>query len=107
MSMFGTRLELAALDVEAHVQSTLVALMTAFIAMVLGLVAFTFIGIALVVLFWDTHRIAAAAVVTGSYVALAAFLALRASSLWKQRPPAFAATMRELELDAQAFRGRT
>jgi uncharacterized membrane protein YqjE len=106
MSMFGTRLELAAIDVEAHVQSTLVALMTAFVAIVLALVAFAFVGIAVVVLFWDTHRVAAAASVTGGYVALAAFMALRASALWNGRPAAFAATMQQFELDAQAFRGR-
>ena len=107
MSMFGTRLELAALDVEAHVQATLVVMMTAFIAVVLGLIAFTFVGVAVIVFFWDTHRIAAAGGVTFAYTTLAALTVMRARSGWRNRPAAFAATVRELELDAQAFRGRT
>jgi uncharacterized membrane protein YqjE len=106
VSMFGARLELASIDVEAHLQATLAVLMTAFVAVVLGLVAFTFIGIAVIVFFWETHRIAAAACVTGAYVALALLMALRARSGWSNRPAAFAATIAELERDADAFRGR-
>jgi uncharacterized membrane protein YqjE len=107
LSMFHTRLELAAADVESHVQATLIALMTAFAAVVLGLIAFAFIGIAVIVFFWETHRIAAAAGVMCAYGTFAATLALRARTGWRTRPPAFAATIRELELDAEAFRGRS
>jgi uncharacterized membrane protein YqjE len=106
-SMLGTRLELAAFDVESHVQATLVALVTAFAAVVLGLIAFAFIGVAVIVFFWDTHRVAAAALVMLAYVALASMLAIRARSGWKRRPAALAATMHELELDARAFRSRS
>jgi uncharacterized membrane protein YqjE len=106
-SMLGTRLELAAIDVESHVQATLIALVTAFAAVVLGLIAFAFIGVAVIVFFWDTHRVAAAALVMLAYVALAALLAIRARSGWKRRPAALAATMHELELDARAFRSRS
>ena len=106
-SMLGTRLELAAIDVESHVQATFVALMTAFVAVVLGLIAFAFIGIAVIVFFWETHRVTAAAGVMLAYVALAAVLSFRARSGWKTRPAAFAATLRELELDAKAFRSRS
>lgn len=106
MSMLGTRLELAAMDVESHVQATLVALMTAFVAVVLGLVAFAFIGIGVIVFFWETHRFMATTGVMVAYIALAATLASLAISKWKARPAAFAATMREIELDREAFRGR-
>jgi uncharacterized membrane protein YqjE len=106
LSMFHTRLELAAVDVESHVQATLLALMTAFVAVVLGLMAFAFIGIAVIVFFWETQRIAAAAGVMFTYAALAAVLASRARARWRTRPSAFEATVRELELDAEAFRGR-
>ena len=104
MSMLGTRLELAALDVEAHVQATLVVLMTSFVAVVLGLIAVTFTGIAVIVFFWDTHRVAAASCVTLGFIALAMLMALWARSSWHRRPAAFSATVHELQLDAQAFR---
>jgi uncharacterized membrane protein YqjE len=107
MSMLSTRLELAAIDIEDHAQATLVALATAFVAVVLGLIAFVFVGIAVITYFWDTHRIAAATGVTLGYVMLAAFVALQSRARWRARPAAFAGTLRELELDAQAFRGRS
>lgn len=106
MSMVGTRLELAAIDLESNVQATFAALMTAFVAVVLGLIAFAFIGIVVIVFYWETHRIAAAAGVMLAYAVIAAILAFRARSAWRTRPAALAATMHELELDAQALKGR-
>ena len=103
MSMISTRLELAAIDVENHAQATLAALLTAFVAVVLGLIAFSFVGVAVIVVFWDTHRIAAATGVTLCYAMLAAFVALRARACWYSRPAAFAGTLHELELDGEAF----
>jgi uncharacterized membrane protein YqjE len=104
LSMISTRVELAAIDVEAHLQATLVAMLTTFIAVVLALVAFIFIGVVVIVVFWDTYRLAAALSVLAAYGALALFIALRARSAWNTRPAAFAATLRELELDRSAFR---
>jgi uncharacterized membrane protein YqjE len=96
VSMIGTRLELAALDMEANIQLTLVALITAFIAVVFGLIAFAFIGVAVIVLFWETHRIPAAAAVMLAYSVLAASLAFRARAAWHSRPAMLAATVHEL-----------
>ena len=87
MSMLGTRLELAAMDVESHVQATLFALMTAFVAVVLGMIAFAFIGIGVIVFFWETHRLVATASVMLAYIALATAFATAALSKWKSRPP--------------------
>jgi uncharacterized membrane protein YqjE len=103
-SMLGTRVELAAIDIEAHLQATLVALLAAFVAVVLALVAVAFIGVAVIVFFWDTHRVAAAVGVMGAYVAIAGLVAWLARRGWKHRPPALAATLRELELDREALR---
>ena len=103
MSMFGTRLELAALDVEELAQAMGTSLMTAFVAVVLGLIAFAFTGVAVIAFFWETHRVAAAAAITLCYAILAAFVALRARAHWISRPAAFAGTLRELDLDGEAF----
>jgi uncharacterized membrane protein YqjE len=106
VSMARTRLELAAIDVESHLRAAVVALMTAMIAVVLGLIAFAFFGVAVIIFFWETHRIAAAAGVLVAYATLAALVALWARSVWLARPAAFSATLHQLELDAEAFRGR-
>lgn len=107
MSMIGTRLELAAIDVESHLQATLASLLAAFVAVVLALIAFAFIGVAVIVYFWDTHRVAAAVGALLAYVAFAAIVAAVARSVWKARPAPLAATMHELELDREAFRSRS
>jgi uncharacterized membrane protein YqjE len=107
MSMLGTRLELAAIDVEAHMRGTLVALMTAFVAVVLGLIAFAFIGIGVIVFFWETHRVAAATAVTLAYVVLAAMSASLARAKWNARPAPLAATIHEIGLDREALRSRS
>ncbi len=106
MSMLGTRLDLAVLDTGGHFKTTHVAMLATFVALVLALVAFTFVGIAVIVLFWDTHRIAASVSVLGAYVGLAVLVALRARADWKSRPAAFTATLHELELDRAALRSR-
>jgi uncharacterized membrane protein YqjE len=106
MSMIGTRLELAVLDTETHLQATLSAMLTLFIAVVLALISFAFIGVVVIVIFWDSHRVAAAASVLVAYASLAAIVGLMARSAWRSRPPAFAATLRELELDRAAFRSQ-
>ena len=107
LSMISTRAELAALDAEAHGQAILASLLEAFIAVVLSLIAFAFVGVVVIVVFWDTHRIAAAVGVLAAYTCIAAIVAFMARSTWKSRPPAFAATLRELELDRAAFRSQT
>ena len=103
-SMVATRLELAALDLEAHVEASLVSLLTGFIALISSLIAFTFVGVAVIAIFWETHRIAAAVLTTLSYCALSILLAGSAQRRWKKRPPAFAGALHELELDGHAFR---
>jgi uncharacterized membrane protein YqjE len=107
MSMIGTRLELAAIDTEAHVQATLSAMLAMCIAVVVALMALVFVGVAVIVAFWETHRLAAALGVLGAYSGSAVAIALFARATWKSRPSAFAATLRELELDREAFRSQT
>jgi uncharacterized membrane protein YqjE len=106
LSMLGTRAELAAIDAEAHVQATFAAMMSTFVAVVVSLIAFAFIGVAVIVVFWDTHRVAATLGVLAAYAAIAVAAALVTRSAWRSRPPAFAATLRELERDRAAFGGR-
>jgi len=104
-SMARTRFELAALDLEAHVAATLGAIASGIVALVLALVAFGFVGIAVVALFWDTHRVVATISTTLAYVVLAIGVAAYARARWRSRPPAFEGALRELALDREAMRG--
>jgi uncharacterized membrane protein YqjE len=104
-SMARTRLELAALDLEAHVVATLGAIASGVVALVLALVAFGFVGIAVIALFWDTHRVAATIGTTLAYLTLAFAVAAHTRARWRSRPPAFEGMLRELALDREALRG--
>jgi uncharacterized membrane protein YqjE len=103
-SMARTRLELASLDLQTHVGATLTAVALATAAFVLSLVAFAFIGVAVIAVFWDTHRVLATVATTLGYLSVALTLALHARARWRSRPSAFAGLLRELELDAEALR---
>jgi uncharacterized membrane protein YqjE len=105
-SMARTRFELAALDLQAHVAATLRAIASGVIALVLALVAFGFVGVAIIAIFWDTHRIIATVGTTLGYVILAVAVAAIARARWMSRPPAFEGTLRELALDREALRRR-
>ena len=104
-SMARTRFELAALDLEAHVAATLSAIASGVIALVLSLVALGFVGVAIIALFWDTHRLIATVGTTLAYVCLAFAVAAHARARWRARPAAFEGTLRELALDREALRG--
>jgi uncharacterized membrane protein YqjE len=103
-AMTRTRLELAGMEFESHLLESISALVTAGAAIVLCLVAFVFIGISMIALFWDTHRVAAAIGTTVAYFTLALVIALYARARWRARPAPFAITLHELELDRGAVR---
>lgn len=104
-SMAHTRLELAALDLEAHFAATAGAVASGFAALVLALVAFAFLGIAIIAIFWDSHRVLATVCTTLGYCAVALGVAAHARARWRSRPPALEGTLRELALDREALRG--
>jgi uncharacterized membrane protein YqjE len=104
LDMTRTRLDLAQLELEAHVLGSLGALVTGAVAVVLALIGFAFVGIVFIAIFWDTHRVAAAVGAALAYLLLAFAVAGYARARWQARPAPFAATLRELELDRDVVR---
>jgi uncharacterized membrane protein YqjE len=94
-----TRLELAAVEFdEARARATdnLVLVLVAAAAFAFALLA---VSMLVVVLFWDSYRIAALVAMTLVYLAIGLFALWRVSEHKKAEPPAFAATLAELERD--------
>jgi uncharacterized membrane protein YqjE len=58
-----------------------------------------------VVLFWDTHRVAAIGATTLAYLAIAAIAFVRLRFKAASAPPPFEATLRELAADRKLFGG--
>jgi uncharacterized membrane protein YqjE len=106
VSMARTRLELAGLELESHLVATAASFVSALVAALIALITLVFIGVTVIALFWDTHRLAATLGTTGFYALIACLMALQSRSRWKSRPPPFAAVLHELARDRDALRGR-
>ena len=97
---FGrTRVELAAVEFEearARATDNLVLILVAAAAFAFALLAASML---VVVLFWDTYRIAALCGMTIVYLLIGIFALWRLAAHKKSDPPPFAATLAELERD--------
>ena len=94
-----TRLELAAVEFEearARTTQNLALVMVAALCFAFALLAASLL---VVVLFWDTHRIAALCGVTVVYALVGLLAVWRLAERRKPHAPAFAATLAELERD--------
>ncbi len=101
-----TRLELLTVELREELQRTAELLVWATVALLAALGGVLFAGLAVILAFWDTHRILAAVLVTAGYFALAAYAALLVRSRLRSRPPFLQATLGELARDEDQLRGR-
>lgn len=99
------RLALAALDVEEELAHTGNFLVSALVAALLGALALAALAATVVVVFWDTARIAALVAITLVFLAAAAFAAWRCHRAQQSKPPFFGATLGELAKDGERMRG--
>jgi uncharacterized membrane protein YqjE len=99
------RLELVSLDVEEELLRDGLLLAGALVAALLGALFLAALGALVVVLFWDTARIAALLVVTLAYGAAAAFAVWRLARAWRDKPRFLAGTLAELGTDGDRLRG--
>lgn len=106
MALVRTRAELAVLELREEAERRKAMAMHAAVAGVFLALAALLFAIFVIVLFWETHRIAAAGAMTVIYFAIgwAAFLRLRRAQ--REAPPPFEATLAELTQDMEALRGR-
>lgn len=106
LELVGSRIELAVVELREEGERrkgmlTLAVVGALFLALGLLLVA----GF-IVLLFWDTHRLAALGAVTLVYLGIAAFCFLRLRQQQLSAPPPFEATLRELAADREMLGGR-
>lgn len=104
VDMVYTRLELLFLDLQessARLLSLLIWSMTGLLATAMTL----FLGsLSLIFIFWDTHRVLVALLMTGSFAALAVTAALVVGIKIRARHSMFAATLAEFSKDREHFR---
>lgn len=105
LALVRTRLELAVVEFREERERRKQMALLGIVAGVFFALAALLFAVFIVVLFWDSHRVAAAAGVTVAYLAigLGALASLRRRI--RELPPPFEASLAELGRDVEALRG--
>jgi uncharacterized membrane protein YqjE len=104
VALVRTRIELAVLELrEEGERRKQMAVLAAVAGVFLAMAAMLF-ALFIVVLFWDTHRVAAAGAVTVIYLAIGLIALGRLKQRGREAPPPFEATLAELAKDVEALR---
>ena len=99
LGLVHTRLELVAIEFDEERHRALERVALLLVAVLFLAFALLFVSLLIVVLLWDTHRIAALAVVTLAYLVIALIALWRARWLGQIVSRPFAASLAELERD--------
>ncbi len=99
LGILRSRLELASIDLEDELRCAIGVLLAGSAAVMLASFALLFAAFAVVVLYWDEHRIAALCGAGGLFALLAALLAIGVWRFLDTKPRFMAATLAELEKD--------
>lgn len=103
VALLHTRAELLSLELGEERERLKGLLVPAILAGVFLFLAFELLPLLVLIVFWETHRLAALAMVIAAYlvIGLVALLVLRRR--WHDRAPPFAATIEELKKDLEAL----
>lgn len=105
VALVRTRLELAVIELRQEGERRKEMLVLGAIAGVFLTLALLLVAFLVVVLFWDTYRIAAIAGVTLVYLGVGVGALLKLKSRIQASPPPFESTLAELAKDVEALRG--
>ncbi len=106
VALLRTRLELAGVELAEERERVELRLTLLFAGVLLVLFAVLGLGAFVVVLFWETNRLAAILGVSAICAAAGAFLMWKARAIGRESPQPFAATLAELEKDRAWLSGR-
>jgi uncharacterized membrane protein YqjE len=99
VAMVHTRLELASVEMEEQSQRYLGYLLMSLLAVFLFGIAIVLVALFVIILFWDTHRIAAVLAMAAVFGAAAAVIAMKVKSGFASQPALLSATLGELQKD--------
>jgi uncharacterized membrane protein YqjE len=101
VAMVQTRLELASAEMEEQSQRWLGYLLMSLLALLLGAIAIVMVALFVIIVFWDTHRIAAVLGLAAVFGSAALAIGMRVRSGMKAQPPLLSATIGELRKDLE------
>jgi len=106
VTLTQTRLELLTTELQEEVQRVASLAIYAFVALLAAMLGLFFLGLATVIVFWDTHRVLAAWLVTATFFVLAVIAVVILVAKTRSQPPILDATLSELKKDAARLRER-
>jgi uncharacterized membrane protein YqjE len=105
LDLARTRLELAGIELQENGRVLLGYLAWGVAAAVLALFALWLVVVFVLVLFWDTHRLAAVGAMALLFILGTVVAAMKLHAGLAARPPLLPATLAELRKDAAALKG--
>jgi uncharacterized membrane protein YqjE len=99
LAMVHTRLELASVEMEEQSQRYLGYLLMALLALFLFGIALVLVALFVIILFWDSHRIAAVLGMAAVFGLAAVVLGMKVKRGFAQQAPLLSATLGELQKD--------
>ena len=106
LALVHTRIELAVVELREEGERRKDMLVLAAVAAVFLTLGAAFLGLFVVVLFWDSHRVLAAGAVTALWIAIGLYALARLKRRVRESPPPFEASLAELAKDLEALKGR-
>jgi uncharacterized membrane protein YqjE len=105
LALVRVRVDLVAVELKEHWLLHRELLLLAVVAAFFLAAGFLFLAFFVVVLFWDTHRLAAIGGVTLVYLGIGAWAVVRLQHLANNSPPPFSETIAEFKRDLEQLRG--
>jgi len=105
-ALLRTRAELLAIELKEETERRKEMLILAGVGAFFGALGLQLVAFLVVVIFWDSYRIAAISGVTGLYVGIAGWAFLRLRYKLRSSPTPFAASLEELAKDLDALQGQ-
>lgn len=107
VTLAHTRLQLLTTELQEEVQRAAQLLVWAFVALFAAMMALFLGALTVIFVFWDTHRLLAALIMTAVLVAIAAAAALVLRAKIRSKPPMLGSTLAELAKDRDHLRGQS
>ena len=105
VELLHTRLELASVEIEARLQDALQLLLWSVVAFFSAALALLMLTLTLLIVFWDTHRLLVAGIITAFFAVLSIAAILVVRHRLRTRTILLAATISELRRDVAALDG--
>ncbi len=100
----ATRAQIFGLELSVAKDNTAKSALNVVLAALFGIFALVFISVALLVIFWDDHRIFVACCLAGFYTVMFLFFLARAKNLASNLPYAFTESKQIISNDLEALR---